>query len=278
MISATFYEQIPAEKMKDIMENVSKFNTKRTAEHGYYAISITTPYRHYYALWRIFEDGKPPLFIRTLSTTFELAVQQAMYLLRYNRVLLTWLDNNYFIPYYGSTADIVTFGKYRNKRMSEIYYIDPLYVLWIANRFEPEKKKFKHTIDIAREFALIHRELTPPLHPHRQSQSEFIGQKGDKLTNLELTILSVKRQVDTYKPDFYIDQRVIAADKDSNRYSFTEKAGGKSLTPNALSCHSRTFIVGESLILKSAKILNHYESYGVKYTRLGYLKYATDTE
>lgn len=278
MITATFYEQIPAEEMKKIMENVSQFNARRTAEHGYYAISITTQYRHHYALWRIFTDGKHPLFIRTLSQTFGQAVQQAMYLLRYNRVLLTWLDNSYFIPYYGSNADIVTFGKYRNKRLSEIYYIDPMYVLWLANHFEPEKKKLKNTVDIAREFALIHSELSPPQQPRRQSKSEFVGQKGDKLNNIELTILSVKRQVDTYKPDFYIDQRIIAADKDCNRYSFTEKAGGRSLTPNALSCHSRSFIVGTSIMLKSAKVLNHYESYGVKYTRLGYLKYGTDKD
>ena len=274
MVQVTFYEQIPAEEMQHIVSEVRTFNAGRHAQSGYYAISVTTAYRHYYALWRVFTDGTPPLFIRTLTTAFQTSVGQAMYLLRYNHVMLTWLDNSYFIPYYGSTADVVSFGKYRNKRLAEVYYIDPMYVLWLANKFEPEKKKLRQLVDIARVFARIHPELSPPRQIRYQSQSEFVGPKGDKLENLNLKVLYVKYQVDTYKPDFYIDQRILAVDAAGCRYSFTEKAGGRSQTPKALSCHSRSFMVGQNLVLRSAKVMAHYESHGVKYTRLGYVKYA----
>ncbi|HIY36917.1 MAG TPA: hypothetical protein H9972_09390 [Candidatus Paraprevotella stercorigallinarum] len=260
--------------MQHIVSEVRTFNAGRHAQSGYYAISVTTAYRHYYALWRVFTDGTPPLFIRTLTTAFQTSVGQAMYLLRYNHVMLTWLDNSYFIPYYGSTADVVSFGKYRNKRLAEVYYIDPMYVLWLANKFEPEKKKLRQLVDIARVFARIHPELSPPRQIRYQSQSEFVGQKGDKLENLNLKVLYVKYQVDTYKPDFYIDQRILAVDAAGCRYSFTEKAGGRSQTPKALSCHSRSFMVGQNLVLRSARVMAHYESHGVKYTRLGYVKYA----
>lgn len=274
MVRVTFYEQISVAEMQQIIEEVRAFNAGRQAQSGYYAISVTTAYRHYYALWRVFADGTAPLFIRTLTASFRTSVNQAMYLLRYNHVMLTWLDNSYFVPYYGSTADVVTFGKYRNKRLSEVYYIAPMYVLWLANKFEPEKKKLRQLVEIAKVFALVHPELSPPSQVRYQSQSQYVGQKGDKLEHLRLKVLYVKYQVDTYKPDFYIDQRILAVDANGCRYSFTEKAGGRSQTPKALSCHSRSFMIGQDLVLRSAKVLAHYESHGVKYTRLGYVKYA----
>lgn len=274
MVRVTFYEQISVAEMQQIIEDVRAFNMGRHAQSGYYAISVTTAFRHYYALWRVFADGTAPLFIRTLTASFRTSVDQAMYLLRYNHVMLTWLDNSYFVPYYGSTADVVSFGKYRNKRLSEVYYIDPMYVLWLANKFEPEKKKLRQLVEIAKVFAQVHPELSPPRQARYPSPSQYVGQKGDKLENLSLKVLYVKYQVDTYKPDFYIDQRILAVDANGCRYSFTEKAGGRSQTPKALSCHSRSFMVGQNLVFRSAKVLAHYESHGVKYTRLGYVKYA----
>ncbi len=92
------------------------------------------------------------------------------------------------------------------------------------------------------------------------------------MKDLFLTILNVRLQVDTYKPDFYVDQYVLAADRDGNRFTFTVKAGGRSLSPNVLSCHSRKLIAHEIIHLASAKVISHYESRGVCYTRLGYVK------
>lgn len=248
------------------------FNAGRTSEKGYYAISITTPYRRYYALWRVFTDQRPPLFIRTLADTFVMAAGKAMDLLKHCKVMLTWQDNDFFAPYYEQTYDTLTFGKYRGKHISEVYYIDPGYVLWLANKFEPEKKKLLKLKETARSFAIIHAELTPPRRPVYRSSSRYVGEKGDRLKDLHLKVLYVKQQVDTYKPDFYIDQRVLAADTEGNRFTFTEKAGGRSLTPKALSCFSRTFSPGMEITL-SARVMGHYESQGVKYTRLGYVKY-----
>ena len=233
--------------MARVTATVATFNFGRTSENGFYAISIATPYRRYYALWRIFTDERPPLFIRTLADTFVMAAGKAMDLLKYCKVTLKWVDNTFFIPYYEQTYDTLTFGKYRGKRIAEVYYIDPNYVLWMANRFEPEKKKLLKLKETAQCFAVVHAEL-------------------------RLKILYVKQQVDTYKPDFYIDQRILAADSQGNRYTFTEKAAGRSQTPKALSCFSRQLSPGMEITL-SARVMGHYESQGVKYTRLGYVKY-----
>lgn len=142
--------------MARVTATVATFNSGRTSENGFYAISIATPYRRYYALWRIFADERPPLFIRTLADTFVMAAGKAMDLLKYCKVTLKWVDNTFFIPYYEQTYDTLTFGKYRGKRIAEVYYIDPNYVLWMANRFEPEKKKLLKLKETAQCFAVVH--------------------------------------------------------------------------------------------------------------------------
>ena len=111
--------------MARVTATVAAYNSGRTSEDGFYAISIATPYRRYYALWRIFADERPPLFIRTLADTFVMAAGKAMDLLKYCKVTLKWVDNAFFIPYYEQTYDTLPFGKYRGKRISEVYYVDP---------------------------------------------------------------------------------------------------------------------------------------------------------
>ena len=147
--------------MARVTATVATFNFGRTSENGFYAISIATPYRRYYALWRIFTDERPPLFIRTLADTFVMAAGKAMDLLKYCKVTLKWVDNTFCIPYYEQTYDTLTFGKYRGKRIAEVYYIDPNYVLWMANRFEPEMKKLLKLKETAQCFAVVHAELSP---------------------------------------------------------------------------------------------------------------------
>ena len=267
-----FYEQVPEAERARVDQAMETFNAGRTGAQGHYAIAIATPYRRYYTLWRVFPGERPPLFVRTLADTFLMAAGKAMDLLRHCKVPLEWEDNARFAPYYEQTYDTLPFGKYRGKRISEVYYIDPGYVLWMANRFEPEKKKLLKLKYTAQSFALIHAELTPPRQTVYRSPSQFVGRKGDHLEGIRLKVLYVKQQVDTYKPDFYIDQRILAADEAGNRFTFTEKAAGRSQTPKALSCFSRAFVPGMEVTL-SARVLGHYESRGVKYTRLGYVKY-----
>ena len=72
------------------------------------------------------------LFSR-LAVTFNDAAERAFQYLQNCNVLLKVKDNTFFEPYYGLSEDIVAFGKYRGKRLAEVYYIDPNYVLWLAH-------------------------------------------------------------------------------------------------------------------------------------------------
>lgn len=257
---------------EEVMLRIAAFCRGRSQRNGCYVVSLATPYRPYYALWRVFPDSAYPLYVRTLAYTFDVAAERAMQLLHNCNVSLEVRDSAYFESWYGTDDDIVPFGKYRGKHLAEVYYIDAPYVLWLANRFAPENRKYRRIVEVARMFAVVHFELTVS-KPRIPSVSRPVGAVGEKLTDLRLTVLNVRKQVDTYRPDFYVDQNVLAADRDGNRFLFLVKAAARSLTPNQLSCRSRRMDPQQELHLVSAKVLSHFESRGVAYTRLGYIKW-----
>lgn len=249
------------------------FNRGRREDAGYYAISVATAFRSYYALWRVFTNvSSIPVLIQTLAVTFDDAVQRAMQYLQNCNVKLTIKDNTFFEPYYGLSADIVEFGKYRGKRLAEIYRIDPNYVLWLANKFEPHTYRDKKLSIISKGFAQVHYE-TMIKKSRLPATSRHIGEQGDKLSDLHLTVVSVRLQLDSYKREYYVDQSILAADADGNRFSFVIKAAAPSLSPDVLSCYSKKVSVQETIYIKSAKVLSYYESRGVKCTRIGYVKF-----
>ena len=48
-----------------VFQKIDNFNKGRREDAGFYAISVSTPYRSYYALWRIFPD-KTKLFLNLI--------------------------------------------------------------------------------------------------------------------------------------------------------------------------------------------------------------------
>ena len=264
------YQLNPA-PAENLIRQVETFNQGRTSAEGTYTISMATTYRPYYALWRIFANDHRPLLVRTLAVTLDAALERAFRMLQNCNVMLDLADNALFEANYGQTDDIIAFGKYRGKHLAEIYYVEPSYVLWLANKFTPNNHRYDKLIALAKDFAIVHFELTVQKR-HISSVSKFVGKTGEQLKDLYLTVLNVRLQKDSYKADFYVDQNVLAADRDGNRFTFLIKAAGRSLSPNILSCHSRKIEAQETLHLKTARVMSHYEGRGVRYTRLGYVK------
>lgn len=265
-----FYQLSP-ELIDKILKKINSFNQGRTAQNGKYVISTTTAYRPYYALWRIFPHQPIPLFIRTLAMTFDMAAERAFSLLQNCNTMIEVSDNSLFEPYYGLTDDIVPFGKYRGKRLAEVFYIDPSYVLWLANKFEAANKRYERIVELAKQFSIVHFELTAP-KKQISSISRFVGSVGETIKEQYLTVLNVRLQTDRYKPDFYVDQQILAVDRDGNRFTFLLKAKGRSLSPHILSCYTHAISSHKIIHLASAKVMSHYESRGVRYTRLGYVR------
>lgn len=84
----TLYQitNVMAEK---VFQKIDHFNKGRREDTGYYAISVSTPYRSYYALWRIFPDNShSPLFVRTLAVTFDDAAERAFLYLQNCNIML----------------------------------------------------------------------------------------------------------------------------------------------------------------------------------------------
>ena len=243
--------QITSVMAERVFQKIDNFNKGRREDAGFYAISVSTPYRSYYALWRIFPDNTySPLFIQSLAVTFNDAAERAFQYLQNCNVLLKVKDNTFFEPYYGLSEDIVAFGKYRGKRLAEVYYIDPNYVLWLAHKFEARNPRDKKLAVLAKAFATVHYETVIRKH-HLPAGSRFIGQPGQRLTDLHLEVLGTRLQLD----------------------AFIIKAAASSMSPEMLSCYTKKINPHESLYIKSAKVLSHYESKGIKYTRIGYLKF-----
>ena len=247
------------------------FNKGRSGTNGVYLISFATRYRPYYALWRLFKDKDIPLFIRSLAITADEAIERAKKMLMNCNITLQIADDSLIEPCYSITEDIIPFGKYRGKHIAEIYYIDPPYVLWLANRFEAKGHRYDNLIGYAKEFSQVHVELTVR-KSEISSLSRYVGEVHGKLNDLYLSVLNVRLQVDTYKPDFYVDQNVLAADKDGNRFIFYVKAKGRSMSPDLLNCYTRVIEKHEVIHIVSAKVMAHFTRNGVEYTKLGYIK------
>lgn len=273
MDSELVFYQVPEEAADKVLQHIQDINRGRTTDNGVYCISLATEFRPYYILWRIFPNEDFPIPIRTLAVTFEAAAERACTLLMNCNVSLEVKNNDFFEPYYATNDNIIPFGKYRGKRLAEILYIDPSYILWIANKFVLENPRYARFVDSAKKYAVVLYELTIRKR-HISSASNYVGTPKESLKELYLNVLNVRLQVDSYKPDFYVDQNVLAVDRDGNRFTFLVKAAGKSMTPKQLSCHSRVIERQETLHLLSAKVMSHYESHGVRYTRLGYVKLA----
>ena len=147
-------------------------------------------------------------------------------------------------------------------------------MLWLAHKFEARNPRDKKLAVLAKAFATVHYETVIRKH-HLPAGSVFYrsaGRKADRFTSGSPGGQDYK--LDAYKTTgYYVDQSVLAADADGNRYTFIIKAAASSMSPEMLSCYTKKINPHESLYIKSAKVLSHYESKGIKYTRIGYLKF-----
>ena len=110
--------------------------------------------------------------------------------------------------------------------------------------------------------------------------SRFVGEIDEKLTDLHLTIRRVKIEDNPYKTSiirgtthFYVDQKIIAADDSENLFFFTIRSTDRSLESGKLSNSDHAYTVGEKLHIRSAKVIKHYMSRNIRYTKLGYVKF-----
>lgn len=263
-----------------VLDKLKRFNEGRSSGKGVYYILLPTVKTAYYTLW--FYNPKAIyhffVFIGDLDINAMSSVNKAIKILTNTYSTLQII--NQITPGPDNGDDIILFGKYRGYHLHEIYTIDPRYVCWIADKYEPHVKSEQRFKELAETYRNIYLDLQT-YRIYKTPVSQHIGTIGDKLTSLVLTISRVRIEDNPYKtkvvggtPYFYVDQKIVATDNAGNLYFFTIKATDRSLQSGVLNNAAHAYQSGEKLLVKSAKVLKHYTSRNIKYTKLGYLKLA----
>ena len=176
--------------------------------------------------------------------------------------------------------DLVPFGKYQGHFLYEILKIDPSYVNWIAFKFIARIPKQERFVKMAQAYNTVHMDKMAGKVRQAPPTSQYLGKTGDKIGELTLKITKVRLEDDPYKtrldgisPRFFIRQRITATDAGGNQVSITLASSTPSLHSGQLPALEYAYQAGEVLHIASARIAGTYESYGIRYTRLSYIKF-----
>lgn len=266
-----------------LYEKLNTYNQNKAAfkEVGCYLVVTPRDNHPTYSLWFYTPllERKPFLYIEELSTDITLS-------LRIITSKLWYVNRRIFIVDYneqkmsGNGDDLVPFGKYRGHFLHEILKIDPAYINWIAYKFTPKIPKQERFVKMATAYNTIYMDMVLKKIRQVSPGSHYIGKKGDKLTNLTLKVTKVQLEDDPYKtrfigttPQFFVRQRLTAVDPSGNLLNITIPAVNPSSVSTRLSSLEHTFQLGEILHITSAHIAGTYESRGIQYTRLTYIKF-----
>lgn len=268
---------------KVILEKLGTFNAGKTSDKGRYYILMPNERTLYYTLW--FYNPAATyhhyIFLDMLELNIISSLSKAMKIVANSYMALK--ITNHTDQLFGSSSnngdDIITFGKYRGHKLQEIYTIDPRYIAWLADKYQPRVRNEFRFKELAVTYNRIYFDLHTP-RKYKIQTSSYVGAIGEKLTDFTLTVYRVRIEDDPYKtsivggtPYFFVDQIITAIDESGNLYTFTVKASGRSLQSRTLNSYAHPYKTGEKLFIASAKVMKHFESRNIKYTRLGYIKY-----
>lgn len=262
---------------KIVLDKLNAFNRGKETDKGRYYIVLPNTKTAYYTLWFFDPDANyhSTIYLSYLDLNVISSVNKALKIV-----------SNSFLPLFikreiqtslGNGDNILTFGKYRGHYMHDIYMIDPRYIIWIANKFEAHVKSEVRFKELASMYKKVYLDLNTK-KSYKILESQFVGTIGERLFDLTLIITKVRLEDDFYKTKivhgteyFYVDQAMTARDSMGNLFLLKIKAKDRSLMSQTLSSGSHAYHVGDSLRLKSAKVLQHLETHNIKYTRLGYI-------
>jgi len=262
------WKNVPEEVKDEVYKKIDDHNRQiDPAIKGYYAIDVTGKHQAYYTFWRWKEIDpkfaqfiKNPVYMGNLSTDLIGSVDRAIQRAPKVRIEI-WQDETKH-NLIGKTKDtqIFTFGKYRGKTFPEVFSEDPGYFAFLAKNSNPKYDNTKSSVAIRYFSDLYFDEMTKK--NIETSISKFVGTIGGRFEG-EVEVYNIKEykdQINSFtgeKRDVYLYKL-----KDSNEnkfmcYDLEKKFPGVK--------------VGDKLKI-SAKIKNHKEVVGIKFTLLNYIK------
>ena len=175
--------------------------------------------------------------------------------------------------------DIISFGKYHGHYLHEILRIDPGYLTWIAFKFTPRIPKQERFAHIARIYHSVYIDILQR-KAKQPPAGRFLGKEGEKVTDLTLTVLSVRLEDDPYKtqvrgttPYFYVRQILRLKDTSGNLVTFRVNSRTASRHSCQLSAVEHAYRMDETVHIASARIAGTYTIGKNKWTRLNYVKF-----
>lgn len=261
-----------------VLDKLNTFNEGRNTDKGVYFILLPNEKTAYYTLWfyNPAAEFHPNVFLSTLDVNAINSVEKAMKTTANSFARLTVKMRLESISH--NADDIVSFGKYRSYHLFEVAAIDPKYVTWIANKYEARVQSERRFKELAATYSWVYQDLNTS-RTHKVPVSRFIGTIDEKLNDLHLSVRRVKVEDNPYKTrsvrgttHFYVDQKIVASDESGNLFFFTIRASDRSLESGKLSNADHAYQTGEIMHIRSAKVIKHYTSRNIRYTKLGYIK------
>lgn len=266
-----------------LYEKLNTYNQGKASykEAGCYLVVLPREGHPNYSLWfytplldrRSFlyiEDLKPGIVASLRIVTTELWCS--------NRCVLITDYNEKRMSTHGD--DLVPFGKYRGHFLYEVFKIDPGYVNWIACNFTARIPKQERFVKMAQAYNMVQLDKMLKKKSQAGPASQYLGKVGDKLANLTLKITKVRLEDDPYRtyvdgtnPLFYVRQRITAVDRDGNLVYITLSSRNPSRVSGQLPSLEHAYQPGEFIRIASARIAATFESHGIRYTRLNYVKF-----
>lgn len=266
-----------------LYQKLNIYNQGRASykEEGAYLIVLPQTDKVCYSLWMYspIPDRQSILYICELTADIHESMRMASTLCYFSkRPLLV-------VPYNAKRMqsrgdDIIFFGKYRGHYLHEVLRIDPGYLAWIAYKFEPRIPKQERFVQIARVYHSVHLDIQRRKMA-TVSQNHFIGQVGEKIQQLTLTVLDVRIEDNPYKTQyrngqaiFYVRQLLRLKDATGNLITMRIQAKTGSWSSCQLPASEHAFQTGEIIHIASARVASTYMIGNNHYTRLSHVKFS----
>ena len=108
----------------------------------------------------------------------------------------------------------ITFGKYTNQDIHDVYLKDPKFVFWLACEYRPNKNL--KDVELFKSILSYYKELYPKEHPSSDKSTHVLK------PNQEITIDVSVYQINSEKPNWVGYKIYRFLDKNENRYVYKD--------------------------------------------------------
>ena len=197
---------ITAAEQDVLYQKLNAYNLKKASfkEVGAYLVVLPRADCPRYSLWIYspLPERQSIFYIFDLSEDIHEALRMASTLCYYSPRPLSLVEYN-AKRMQNKGDDIISFGKYHGHYLHEILRIDPGYLTWIAFKFTPRIPKQERFAQIARIYHSVYIDILQR-KAKQPPAGRFLGKEGEKVTDLTLTVLSVRLDNDPYPDQYFL--------------------------------------------------------------------------